>query len=192
MTPAHAPLPGFPPGRSEAAVRTVLPGACGIRLRPAVQDDLAFMRQLYGLLRADELDQVPWPDAFKQTFLDSQFALQHRHFVTYYADADFYVVECDDMAIGRYYLLRESSCFLVVDIALLPPWRGRGIGSALLEWTKTLTREHDASGIELHVDVHNVGARRLYARAGFVETVQGDPYIAMRWPGAAKDQLKIA
>ena len=58
-----------------------------------------------------------------------------------------------------------------MDIALLPEYRGRGIGTALLE---ELLVEADATGrrVTIHVERFNP-ARRLYERLGFVEA--GDP-----------------
>ncbi|RUL69094.1 GNAT family N-acetyltransferase [Dyella choica] len=161
-----------------------------MRLRRATQQDLPFLRQLYGELRAEELRMTGWPASACEAFLDSQFALQHRHFVAHYTESDFMLVESGDLLIGRYYLLRQSEYFAVIDIALLPSWRGRGIGSALLQWAQSLVHENQARGIDLHVDIRNRGAHQLYARLGFVEIEQELPYIRMRWK--ADDQLNTA
>ncbi|WP_233840201.1 GNAT family N-acetyltransferase [Dyella sp. 2HG41-7] len=164
-----------------------------IRLRHAEASDLPFLRQLYGILRAQELAQTGWPNDLRQAFLDSQFALQHRHFVAMYAAADFYLVQCGDEPIGRFYLLRERPYFLVVDIALLPSWRGRSIGTDLLAWAQRLVeQDHDAAGIDLHVDERNVAAQRLYARLGFHVSTHASPYIAMRWSCESTTQLNTA
>ncbi|WP_404545563.1 GNAT family N-acetyltransferase [Dyella jejuensis] len=139
------------------------------------------MRKLYGLLRADELNQVAWPEAVRQPFLDSQFSLQHHHFVTHYARADFYVVQHQGTDAGRLYLLREPPYFHIIEIALLPAYRGGGLGSILLAWVKALAAENSADGIDLHVDQRNPDAQRLYARQGFAVTHREGPYIGMRW-----------
>ena len=150
-------------------------------MRRATTDDLPFLRKLYGSLRTDELAQVPWPSSAKDAFLDSQFDLQHRHFVNYFAAADFLLLEQHGVAIGRYYLLRAQPHFLIVDIALQPESRQRGVGSALLDWAKQLTQTEAADGIDLHVDERNLDAQRLYTRHGFIEIERSSPYIGMRW-----------
>lgn len=185
MDPVSPPLASFPPARADTVLHHALLVAQGIRVRAGTVEDMAFVRQLYGDLRAEELHQTGWPDAVRQAFLDSQFALQHRHFVTYYAAADFLMVEHDGVTIGRFYLLRATPYFLVVDIALVSGWRGRGIGHALLEWAKEQARQAGAAGVDLHVDERNAGARRLYARIGFVETARDGVYLGMRWQTAA-------
>lgn len=193
ISDANFPLQAFPPAQPDALLCTAALAVQGVSLRLATSSDLPFMRALYGDLRADELSQVPWPEETRRAFLDSQFALQHRHFVTVYTGADFYIVQNGDTAIGRYYLLRRAPCYLVVDIALLPSWRGRGIGAGLLAWTQKLVEQDPhAAGIDLHVDERNEGAQRLYSRLGFKLTTQQSPYFGMRWSTGQADQLNTA
>lgn len=51
---------------------------------------------------------------------------------------------------------------------LLPPWRGRGVGSALMEGCVEWARAHDAHKIMLEVWPHNAAAIALYEKFGFV------------------------
>ena len=171
----------FPDARAELPTLSTALQSLGIRVRRATTEDLPFLRELYGSLRADELAQVPWPPSAKDAFLDSQFDLQHRHFVNYFAAADFLLLEQHGVAIGRYYLLRAQPYFLIVEIALQPGSRQCGIGSALLDWAKHLVQKEAAEGIDLHVDERNLSAQRLYTRYGFVEIERSSPYIGMRW-----------
>lgn len=193
MLDVNLPLGAFPPARPDALTCTASLAVQGIELRLAASPDLPFLRTLYGSLRADELAQVPWPDDVRRAFLDSQFALQHRHFTTAYANADFYIVQSGDSVIGRYYLLRQAPSYLVVDIALLATWRGQGIGTALLAWTQGLVeKDSHATGLDLHVDERNAAAQRLYSRLGFQLTSQQSPYLGMRWSRGQAHQLKTA
>jgi ribosomal protein S18 acetylase RimI-like enzyme len=180
LSNAAAPI-CFPAGRAELPTLSAALQLLGIRVRRAHTDDLPFLRELYGNLRADELAQVPWPPSAKDAFLDSQFDLQHRHFVNHFAAADFLLLEQHGVAIGRYYLLRAQPYFLIVEIALQPGSRQCGIGSALLDWAKHLVQTEAAEGIDLHVDERNLSAQRLYTRHGFIETERSSPYIGMRW-----------
>jgi ribosomal protein S18 acetylase RimI-like enzyme len=69
----------------------------------------------------------------------------------------------------------------VVDIAISPRFRGRGLGTLLL---RRVFREGDGAGkpVSIHVEVFNP-ARRLYDRLGFVQKgTHGDVYILMERP----------
>ncbi|MEW9573014.1 GNAT family N-acetyltransferase [Rhodanobacter sp. Si-c] len=178
------PLPAFPPGAPLPAVSKPM-SARNIGLRTAGTNDMRFLRALFHALKSEELPLEHWPEPFKQAFLDQQFALQHMQYVDRYPGADFWIVEHRNQPIGRYYLLREPSRYHIVDITLEPAWRGRGIGSLLLDWAQSLARRHGAAGISLQVDERNKDAQRLYARYGFVETSRESPYIAMQWKTAA-------
>jgi ribosomal protein S18 acetylase RimI-like enzyme len=53
------------------------------------------------------------------------------------------------------------------DLAVLPEYRGRGIGGALLEGVCAAARERGCCKVTLEVLARNEPARRLYAQAGF-------------------------
>ena len=89
----------------------------------------------------------------------------------------------DGDAAGRLYVRRALNVILIVDIALLAPFRGRGIGTAIL---RDLCDEADHHGhvISLHVSTTN-RARHLYARMGFRQIDDGSDasmYVPMTRP----------
>ena len=86
-------------------------------------------------------------------------------------------------AAGRFYLQRAQPDFHIIDIALIPAWRGIGIGSALIGWAKTQAIDGGAEGISLHVDRHNPAAQRLYQALGFVfvKAAATPTHLSMRW-----------
>lgn len=53
------------------------------------------------------------------------------------------------------------------DLAVLPPYRGHGMATALLRRAREQAREAGADSLELCVWAFNRAALRLYARAGF-------------------------
>jgi ribosomal protein S18 acetylase RimI-like enzyme len=156
-------MPAFP-----AARETLIPADGALGLRPAGDGDLEFFRTLYRSFRAEEMAATPWPEAARRAFLDDQFRLQHQHFTTVFADADFLVVEQAGSPVGRLYLQRGPDAFLVVDIGLLPQVRRQGLGRALMTWVLDQARAAGAARVELHVLVQNLPARRLYEALGFV------------------------
>lgn len=157
----------------------------GLSWRDACHEDLPFFRRLYADVRADELAAVPWPEAVRQAFLDSQFALQHQHYTTHYQPADYLTIEDAGTPVGRLYLYRDEHEANVIDIALLRAARGRGIGSALLRLVQHTARRDGLGSVILHVEQRNAAARRLYERVGFVVEADTGSHLRMRWPTAA-------
>lgn len=142
-------------------------------------DDLAFLRDLYASTRAAELEPLPWPPQAKRAFLDQQFGAQHKYYQEVYKDADFLVIQLDGAAIGRIYVHRAGAQICVVDIALLPAYCGRGIGSALLQEVLDEARAGNL-GVNLHVEPNNP-AQRLYQRLGFRLIERRGVYDYLEW-----------
>jgi GNAT superfamily N-acetyltransferase len=154
----------------------------GVTLRPAVDGDRAHLLAVYASTRSEELAPVPWTDEQKAAFLEHQFAAQDHHYREHYDGATFDVIEVDGEAAGRLYVHRGASDIRVMDIALLPAFRGRGIGAALMT---SLRDEAEASGRTLSIHVEHVNpARRLYERLGLRAAGEHGPYVYMEWSPA--------
>jgi len=123
---------------------------------------------------------VPWTGGQKEAFLRQQFEAQDRFWREHYDEAGFLVVEVDGAPAGRLYVHRGADEIRVVDIALLPPFRGAGLGTRLLS---SLFEEADAKGlpVRIHVEVFNP-ARHLYERLGFVPAGDRGVYLRMERP----------
>jgi ribosomal protein S18 acetylase RimI-like enzyme len=83
---------------------------------------------------------------------------------------------------GRLWLDEGDDRLHILDIALLPAWRGRGLGTRCLQ---ALAEAAGQRPLSIHVEIHNP-ARRLYERLGFV--AEGEPlglYQAMARPAGA-------
>lgn len=156
-----------------------------IVLRPVTEADLPFLERLYGTTREDELKQVPWTDEQKAAFVRQQFQAQHAWWTEHYAGATFDLVLAGDEPIGRLYVDRWEREIRIVDVAILPAWRGRGLGERLL---RGVFAEGDAAGkpVSIHVEQYN-RARRLYERLGFEyrETAPGVYLLMVREPASA-------
>jgi ribosomal protein S18 acetylase RimI-like enzyme len=135
------------------------------RLRPVAAGDRAFLVGLYKSVREPELAHVPWDDATRRAFIEQQFAAQDAHYREHYPGATLDIVEVDGEPAGRLYVHRGARDIRIMDIALAPAYRGRGIGSGLL---RSLIIEAQASArkLSIHVESNNP-ARGLYERLGF-------------------------
>lgn len=149
-----------------------------ISLRPISDSDLEFLYEVYASTRQDELSVVPWDDSQKHDFLRMQFGAQHGHYQEHFSDATFDVIEIDGQPVGRWYVRRGADEFRIVDIALLPSHRGKGIGGKLLEGLI-----HEAGIAQLPVTIHvehNNSALGLYTRLGFAIVDDTGVYYLMK------------
>jgi ribosomal protein S18 acetylase RimI-like enzyme len=115
--------------------------------------------------------------------VEQQFTAQATDYGRNWPDATYEVIEVDGRPAGRLYLDRSESELHILDIALLPEFRGRGAGTRLL---RDLVDEADATDVPLVIYVERQNpARRLYARLGFREVEDGPVYIRMERPPPA-------
>lgn len=154
--------------------------AKGFALRPETDDDLPFLLRLYASTREQELASVPWSPEQKQAFLTQQFQAQRHHYRTHIPLCRFEVLEHGGEAIGRLYLEPRQTQLHIVDIALLPDWRGRGIGTAILQ-ALIDTAAETGRGVGIFVEKFNP-ALRLYRRLGFGEIQDTGIYLEMERP----------
>lgn len=149
-----------------------------LRLRPGTGDDADFLFGLYATSRAEELDRTGWDAATRTAFLRMQLTAQQTHYTACYPDAQFNIVEQDGCPVGRLYVDRSEQMIRVIDIALLPAFRGRGIGTTLL---RNVLAEASTLGrvVTLHVECFNP-ARRWYEWLGFTEVASDGVYVLMR------------
>jgi ribosomal protein S18 acetylase RimI-like enzyme len=147
-----------------------------VTLRPVDEHDDRFLRRLYAALREDEFRLVAWDDTRTQAFLRQQFDAQDAHYRTY-DNARFDVIEVDSEPAGRLYVARWEDEIRIMDIALLPEYRGKGIGTQLL---RKLLDECARTGrrVSIHVEKNNP-ALSLYVRLGFVPVRDRGVYLLM-------------
>jgi len=155
-----------------AAHRTVL-------LRPTTAEDREFLVDLYGSTRAEELSQVVWPEGTREAFIRMQFEAQDADYRRNNPAGSFDVIEVDGVRAGRLYVDRRPGDIRIVDISLLPEFRGVGVGGGLIT---ALIEEAVESGrsVSIHVEIHNPAAT-LYERLGFVTVAEQGLYRRMEW-----------
>lgn len=156
---------------------TVLPTPL---LRPSALSDMDFLYRVYAGTRSEETGMlIGWSDEQKEIFLRSQFLAQHAAYHQSYPDACYDVIEAGGEKMGRFYVAYMESEIRIIDIALLPPFRNRGVGSRLIR--KVMAEaESTRRFVSLHVEDHNP-AKRLYERLGFIAADEVPFYKLMQW-----------
>lgn len=153
-----------------------------VTLRPVRSGDEPFLRRLYASTRADEMALLAWSEDQKASFLEMQFTAQHSYYQRQFPEARFDIVEEDGRPVGRLYVDRRPEEIRLIDIALLPEHRNRGIGGRLMD---QLLAEARTAGkpVTIHVERFNP-ALRLYRRLGFREVEDKGVYLLLAWsPG---------
>lgn len=159
----------------------------GVAYRTMTTSDRSFLSTLYRSTREDEMANLPWNDDQKQTFIDMQFNAQHEHYQKNYPNALWLIIEISDTRIGRLYLEHWDHEIRIIDIALTPSARGRGIGSAILQDLQNEASEADKK-IGIHVEKLNP-AMTLYKRLGFQTVQDKGVYDLLTWMPARLNVL---
>ena len=144
--------------------------------------DESFLRLVYAGTRREELALVNWDENQKEAFITMQFNAQHTYYQSVYPDADYLIIIEDDVPVGRLYIHRQDNEIRIIDIAILPEYRGKGMGTALLS---EILAEGGRKGkaVSIHVERFN-RALRLYLRLGFIAVEDQGVYLLMKWlPG---------
>jgi ribosomal protein S18 acetylase RimI-like enzyme len=148
-----------------------------VRLRGCEPGDREFLLAVFASTRTEELALLPDSDEARRAFVAMQYEAQDRHYRQFCAESAFSIVMEGDQPVGRVVLHKEAGAMTLVDIAILPEFRGRGIGTSLLEGLKGEAKE---SGVPIRCHVDPDGAAlRLYERLGFVVTGRDGHLLAM-------------
>lgn len=137
-----------------------------IELRPEAKDDEIFIETVYRSTREAELDLTNWTELQKNAFILMQLTAQLAEYKIKFPAAAFQVIIFNKQRAGRYYTWENDEEIRLIDITLLPKYRGKGIGTTLL---KDLLKRADKvqKKISLHVDPASA-ALQLYLRLGFI------------------------
>ena len=152
--------------------------------RPERASDDAFRHALFCVSRPPGADLAGCDGALRDALLRQQYAGQTATYRARYPAAQFAIVLIDDTPIGRLVIDRGCEAFTLVDIALLPVWRGRGIGTHLIAALCDDAR-HAGVPVRLSVFRANPDALRLYQRLGFVVKAGSEIDVNLEWAATA-------
>jgi GNAT superfamily N-acetyltransferase len=150
-----------------------------LSLRDSVTGDEAFLYAVYASTRMEELAITGWSDSQKEQFLRMQFDAQHRYYHEVFPNASYQIILWEEQPAGRLYVDRRGDEIGIVDISLLPEYRGRGIGSILLPQIMAEASEVDKP-VRIYVERFN-RALTLYERLGFRKIGDTGVYFHMEW-----------
>jgi ribosomal protein S18 acetylase RimI-like enzyme len=150
-----------------------------LTLRPARRDDEEFFYRLFYSVHLERLQLVPLSAEEKKTLAELMYQGFTRHYHSLAPASDDRLVLLDNESIGRMILLQMREEIRLADLAILPQYRCRGIGSALIG---QLQAESTMSKRPLRLQVARFDrALRLYQRLGFYKIDVAEPYLHLEW-----------
>ena len=139
--------------------------------------DRDFLLRLFVSVRGPEFEELP--AMLRSSLLEQQFHMQRSSYLSRYSHDSFGVIEHQGASIGKLYLAETKTGIHIVDLALLPDWRNRGIGTFVMKHLCTLAEQEKAS-VTLSVFAANP-VLTLYRRIGFRQVAQNSGYLQMLW-----------
>ncbi|MBU0969731.1 MAG: GNAT family N-acetyltransferase [Proteobacteria bacterium] len=163
-----------------------------IRLRPIREpEDMLLLQHIFATSRDYETQAYGFPEPDLTRFLTHQFLLQHHQYMAT-PDAQFYIIESlNGDPLGRFYLRQMPYPEIrVMDIAVLPAHRGKGIGKQLF---KQIMDQAEKKGqrVSIHVDQNNP-SHGFYENLGFGFVQVDGIYDLMVWPARQTPLAKEA
>lgn len=112
-----------------------------------------------------------WDEDYQRKDFDSEFSHMEQ----------FNVIEVDSKFAGLVQYYFEYPYFEVVEIHLLPEYRGKGIGSQILRYLQKACIAQDRK-IRIGCFKENHRAKALYQKLGFMQTEETDTHYILEYP----------
>ena len=112
-----------------------------------------------------------WDEDYQKKDFDGDFSRMEQ----------FNVIEIDGRFVGFVQYYFEYPYFEVVEIHLLPEYRGKGIGSDILRYLQKVCIAQDRK-IRIGCFKENHRAKALYQKLGFMQTEETDTHYIMEYP----------
>lgn len=143
------------------------------------EHDARFLFTLYVRTREHEVASWGWTYQQMQDFLEMQWMMQRHSYQAQFPSARDFLIVPEDVPVGRCLIDINNVRLHLIDFAVLPASRGRGIGSAVLELLKRCATRH---GVPLRLSVScSNPAQHLYRSAGFEEISRTETHLGMQW-----------
>ena len=160
--------------------------AAAVTLRPVTPEDEDLLLDIYSSTREEEINQVGWTEEQKRMFLRWQLGLQRQDYELRFPRADYSIILFEGKPAGRLWVARVEDQIRLLDIAILPEYQNRRIGTHLLQML-IAESEKTAKPLRHWIYKLNTGARRFYERLGFRLIEDDRAYLFMeRPPGGAQ------
>ena len=150
-----------------------------ITTRATQPDDQSFLTELYKSSRGDDLRGLGWDEARISEFLEMQYEAQQNFHARDFEIPNDQLILLGDKPIGRLLIESRPHEIRFVDLALLPEFRERGLGTSLIQKLQEKARS-ERKPLRLQV-IRFSRALNLFERLGFVRTSETGTHFQMEW-----------
>ncbi len=158
-----------------------------VEFRIIHNEDKEFLFQVYRSTRDWEMQYAVMSEGDKDHFLRLQFDAQTTSYQMQHLGAVHRIIQLDGVDIGRMIVNRTDELLHIIDLAILPQWQGRGIGSDILR--SLLNEAHGGKvPVRLCVETQNP-ALALYERFGFRKVGIMGHLFEMEWRSPLTTQV---
>jgi ribosomal protein S18 acetylase RimI-like enzyme len=109
-----------------------------------------------------------------------QYKIQKQAYRLQFPDAENSIIRLEKEKIGRLIVNRNAADLKLIDISLLPEFRGSGVGTKIITDLQSEAGEKNLP-LTLKVARNNPSAFRLYQKLGFQTTGEDEIYVSMEW-----------
>jgi ribosomal protein S18 acetylase RimI-like enzyme len=150
-----------------------------IYLRPVVlPDDEAFLQKLYFSTR-DDLRGLLGDEQQERQLMLFQYEGQKATYAQEFPESTHDIIFFEDLPVGRLMVSRSDDVIHGVDLAVLPEYRNRGVGTEIL---KRLFAEAARQKVPFRISVvRSNPAISLYLRLGLRVTGETPTHLIMMW-----------
>jgi len=154
-----------------------------ISLRPVSPDDEAFIVDVYGSTRADEMALTGWSAEQQLAFIKMQAEAQRRHYKAYYPEGEHNLILLNGQPVGRVYTAEKEDEIRILDIALVASHRNSGIGTPIIR--DILARgQETGKPVRIYVESYN-RSLALFERLGFTKVEDDGVNLLLEWRPSA-------
>ena len=132
-------------------------------------DDEPFIRKLMIETLAGQLHACSWPDAIRESLLDTQYRIRRNGFRASAENHPGTIVLLDGEPVAWYIETESDDEIRLVNLVVANQHRRKGLGSAILRQL-LIHSDHSGKTLRLSVAINNPRAAELYARFGFRRT----------------------
>ncbi|QPQ33564.1 MULTISPECIES: GNAT family N-acetyltransferase [unclassified Lysinibacillus] len=150
-----------------------------IKLKSITKEDEVFLYEIFASTRHQEVDSWGWSVEQRADFLAMQWRAQQVSYNQQFPRANHWIIVEDAECVGRILTEELPEYHRLIDIAILPKYQGRGIGTYIIVQLQKKAKVQ-RKAVVLHVHKTNI-ARYLYERLGFQVIQEDEIYMKMLW-----------
>lgn len=154
------------------------PKIANLSLTAVSENDIEFIKKVYISTRIDEFSSLGWLPEQLQAFLELQLNYQQKSYEMQFPNAENFVINLENERVGRMIVYQNESEIRLVDIAVLPAFRKKGIASQLINRLKAEANKSRRK-LALQVLKNNSNAFNLYIKLGFNVISEDELYFSL-------------